>query len=460
MRSFSLFFLFFLSFSFIIPSPVIVQNVLASEAASLISKEEFLSSDFPKHFKSREFKKALSVLDGMIKKYPDDPLILRYRALTFDKLSRRKEAISEYKKILSQDPNHVPARLFLGLAYARDKQPGKAIQELQWVVQNSNSEKYRHWAQAQLTRVKRGGKKVGKPVQKKPYLLGKVGAYYDSNSLLVPDAENLSSRKREEGMDFPINLNVGYPLILEKEFRLDALYVGQTLLHDEDTSDVDFTSQGAALDAKKRVFFGDRAVLFGGRYDFKANFLRSDLFSVINRFLLSMDTSFWKKTRTKFYARTSYSNYGPDGSAPPITSRDGFRGGAGIVQTFFLAKDFRTYFFVKQELSFADTRGENFNREGSLTRLGIHAPLDFLGPVDLDASTGFDYGTYPEFSSLSVLDLNERQDMRADVYAALTYHWKPDLATRGFYRYINSNNDNDFYERDRHIAGVEVVFSI
>ncbi len=399
-------------------------------------------------------------MDEFVKKYPNDPLIFRYRALTLDRLNRRKESIAEYKKILSQNPNHVPTHLFLGLAYARDKQPDKAVKELRWVVDHSTSEKYRHWAQAQLSRVKKGGKKVGKPVKKKPYLLGKIGAYYDSNPLLIPNAENLSSKPEKDGIDFPINLNVGYPLILEKEFRLDAIYVGQTLLHDAGADDVDFTSQGAALDAKKRVFFGDRAVLFGGRYDFKANFLRSDLFAVINRFLLSMDTSFWKKTRTRFYGRVSYSDYGPDGSTPPVTSRDGFRGGLGIIQTFFLAKDFRTYFFVKQEVSMADTRGENFNREGSLTRLGVHAPLDFLGPIDLDVSTGFDYGTYPEFSSLSVLDLNERQDMRTDVYAALTYHWKPDFATRGFYRYINSNNDNDFFERDRHIAGVEVIFSL
>ena len=92
--------------------------------------------------------------------------------------------------------------------------------------------------------------------------------------------------------------------------------------------------------------------------------------------------------------------------------------------------------------------------------MGVHGPLDFLGPMTFDVSTGFDYGAYPDFSSLSTLDLNERRDLRFDVYAGLTYHWKPNLATRLFYRYINSNNDNGFFERDRHIAGVEVVFSL
>jgi len=40
----------------------------------------------------------------------------------------------------------------------------------------------------------------------------------------------------------------------------------------------------------------------------------------------------------------------------------------------------------------------------------------------------------------------------------LTHHWKHNLATRIFYRYINSDNTNDFFARTRHLAGVEVIF--
>ena len=381
--------------------------------------------------------------------------------MTLDKLGRRTEAIAEYKRILSQNPSHVPTHLFLGLAYARDGQLNKAENELRWVVQNSGSEDYRHWAQAQLTRLKRLGKRAAlKKVEKKPYLAGKIGAYYDSNPLLIPSDGNLSSRSRKDGADFPVDLNVGYPMILEKDARLDVLYVGQALFHDRGASRIDFNSQGFALNGKKRAFLGERAVLFGARYDFRANLLHGSFFSIVNRFLLSVETSFWKMTKTHFYGRASYSNYDNDGSIPSTSSRDGYRGGLGFVQYFYTAEDFRSYFFVKEELNFADTRGDNFTRGGSLTRLGVHGPLDRLGPVTFDVSTGFDYGAYPDFSSLSTLDLNERRDLRLDVYTDLTYHWKPDLATKVFYRYINSNNDNGFFERDRHIMGVEVVFSI
>ena len=246
--------LLLLGFPSVGPVDFLVPNVFAKENVQLISKEEFISSDFQKLFKKRAFKEALDVLDGQLKKYPDDLLILRYRALTLDKLNRRGEAIAIYKSILSKDPNHVPTHLFLGLAYARDGKPEEAAKELRWVAEKSSSEDYRHWAQAQLTRVRLMKKNVIKKVQRRSYLIGKTGVYYDSNPLLIPDDSRLSSRSNKDGADFPVDLSVGYPVILEKDIRVDALYVGQALLHDSGASQIDFNSQGFALHAKKRAF--------------------------------------------------------------------------------------------------------------------------------------------------------------------------------------------------------------
>ncbi len=148
-----------------------VPSVFAKENTLLISKEDFLSSNFPGFFKKREFKKSLDVLEGLLKKYPGDPLILRYRALTLDKLNRRKEAIAVYQEILSQNSNHAPTHLFLGLTYARDGKLEEAVKELRWVTENGGSDEYRHLAQAQLTRVRSLGEKAAvKKVEKKPYL--------------------------------------------------------------------------------------------------------------------------------------------------------------------------------------------------------------------------------------------------------------------------------------------------
>ena len=150
---------------------------------------------------------------------------------------------------------------------------------------------------------------------------------------------------------------------------------------------------------------GDR-FCWGYRYDFRANFLRSDLFSIVNRWFVSADTSFWPKTLTHFFARFAVSNYGPDGANPDLSSRDGIREAIGMTQ-YFYTKSRKTFFFIKGEGDFNQTRGENFNREGVLATVGFHTPFPFLRKTDLDMSSSFNWGVYPDFNSLSALDPEE-----------------------------------------------------
>src|SRR5476649_427376 len=97
--------------------------------AAKISHKEFLSSDFVKYFKNKEYEKAIKANDALLKKYPHDPLILRYRVLTLEKLNHFHEATKLYQAILQVHPDDIPARLFIGLAYIREAQYQKAEEE-------------------------------------------------------------------------------------------------------------------------------------------------------------------------------------------------------------------------------------------------------------------------------------------------------------------------------------------
>ncbi len=426
--------------------------------AAPVTSQEFLSTDFIKSFQKKEYDQALKECEALLKKHPHDALILRYRALTLEKLKQHKKAIELYQEILAAHPNDIPARLFLGLAYVKQGEHEKARKELRFVAKNASSKEYRHWAQAQLNRLYKNVRSAAKPVKKKPYVIGKTGIFYDSNPLLLPDNKDLLAKSKKAAALYMFELTAGYPVHLNKDSRVDVLYIGQQYSHSHGAEAVDFTSQGFAVDAKKRTFIGDRSFLLGSRYDFRANFLRSDLFSLVNRFFVSADTSFWPKTQTHFYGRFGILNYEPDGANPDRTSKDGVRGGIGVTQ-YFYTSDFKSFFFVKGEGNFNDTRGENFNRQGALAEVGFHTPFLLFKKTDLDVSSGFDWGTYPDFISASSLDTTERRDKRWDVYVGLTHHWKPGLATRVFYRFIDSVNDNDLFDRSRHLAGMEVIFS-
>ena len=426
--------------------------------AAQIPSDKFIKSQFIKSLQKKDYKKALKESEALLRKYPDDPLIMRYRALTFEKLGKPDEAIKVYKEIFKKHPDYVPAHLFLGLAFIKQKKTKEGAEQLRWVVQNSKSKEYRQWAQAQLNRLRVKPKKAAKLIKKEVYGVVKTGVAYDSNALLIPDDKALSTKDKDGSALYSFNLSVGYPLKLNKDSRLDVVYIGQQRAHDGGAQQVNFASHGFAVDAKKRKLIGKRAVIFGGRYDFRANLLRSDLFSIVNRFVVSADTSFWKKTRTHYYGRVGILNYKNDGANPDISSRDGVRTGLGITQ-YFYTKDLKTFFFIKGEGNFNQTRGDNSIRHGVLTRLGFHTPLKFLKKTALDVSTGYDWGTYPEFISASVLEPQDRVDNRYDVYTGITHQWKPNVATRIFHRFINSQNENDYFDRTRHIAALEMVFS-
>ncbi len=429
-----------------------------AERTPRISTEEFLASPFAKAFQAQDYPNALNSLDSLLKTYPDDPLILRYRARVLTRLSRTQEAIALYRRLLSKDPRHAPTRIFLGQAYLQDGQAEAAAKQWRWVIRHSNSKPYRQWAQAQLQRLRVTGKRVAAP-KKRLYLVGLTGLKYDSNPLLKPNDKALAGQGNEkQGWKVPLDLTVGYPLVLKRDSRLDVLYLSRQLFHDGETDDVETTMQGMAIVGKRRVEIGRQAVVLGGRYGARVNFLRSELFSVINRFLFSTDTAFTPHTRTHLYKRFSFANFGPDGPNPPQTSRDGFRGGLGLAQYFYTA-DFHRYIFISQEINLDQTRGADFTRRGTASRVGIHTPMPGLLKTDFDVSTGLEWGKYPRFVSRSSLDTQRRRDERFDVYTALTYHWNKHLATRALYRFINNDNRNDFFDRTRHIAGVEVVFA-
>ena len=429
----------------------------AAQSFGRIVPDTFLTSPFAEFFKSGDYPRALRALEALTKEYPDDPLLLRYRAMVLDRLGRTNEAIALYQVILTRDPTHTPTHFFLGQAYDHNGNRAVAIREWRWVVQNSPSEEYRRLAEEELSWEET---KRAKPIERERfYLLGDMGVEYDSNPRLKPNDKELAVPGNEmQAERFSFNLGLGYRLATQPTFRSDITYTTRQSLHDRGLNDVNFTSQELAFDARKRISFWDRDVILGSRYEFLVGFLEDALFSLTNRMLFSSDMRVTPHTRTYAYNRLSISDFGPDGSNPPQTSRDGVYDDIGLTQ-YIYTEDFRRYLSVGQEFNVAQTRGANFTLRGTTTRVGVHTPCPFVKQTDLDVSGAFRFGTYPRFTSVSASDSTRRQDTNWDLLTALTHYWTAHLATRVFYRWLNANNRNDFFQYDRHMTGVQLLFS-
>ncbi len=426
--------------------------------ASELSADTFLASPFSEFFRAGDYQRALDALEVLAQQFPGDALVTRYRAIVLDRLGRYAEALALYEKLLRQDPQHVPTHSFMGQTYLHMGNKEAAVREWEWVAAHSTHELYRRWSQQQLASL-RAGKAVREPRRQRLYLFGDAGFEYDSNPLLKPNDKGVATEGNEKQAErFSFNVGLGYPVVLQPDARVDVLYTARQSLHTRSLDQVNFIGQEFALATSRRFDVWERDLTLGARYDVLMGLLDGDLFSLANRWLLSADARVTPRTRTYLYNRFTVANFGNDGSNPPQTSRDGFDYDMGATQ-YLYSKDFRQFLFANEEFGLGQARGGNFRRRSLSSRVGVHTPVPFIRRTDLDVSGGFQFGKYPDFSPLSSLDTTRREDTNWDLYSALTYYWTPRLATRAFYRYLNANNRNDIFQYDRHITGIQMLFT-
>ena len=359
-----------------------------------------------------------------------------------------------------KNPLHVPTRYFLGQAYARSGRYEDAAREWKKVTQEGDGTPYGFWAQTAL-------EQTGKPEAsaaeaeklKRWYIQARYGYEFDSNVILRPEDRSLSNTKDVNAGRHNLDLAIRYRLFSGKETAWDLTYAGRQSLHEDNFNEFNYHSEEVGLNLRRRVKMGDQDVVLGLRYEYLLGFLGENLYSNRNRWHVSGDTRFTKYTQTIFYDRMTVSNYGPDGFNPTQTSRDGFDNDIGFSH-FFYNKDFQRYLFLRGEFNTAAARGSNFDSVGYSTRLGFHTPLPkAFKKLSFDISSGLEQHFYPSFTSTSSFDESRRRDLECDLYTSLTYALTKDLSARGFYRYVNGNNQNNLYDYERQIGGIQFIYS-
>ncbi len=424
-----------------------------------IAPDQFLASDASKYFQNGDFDKAMIALNQLEKSFPNDELIQRYRAMTLDRLGKSTEAIEIFNTLLAKNPEHVPTRYFLGQAYARSGRYDDAAREWKQVAKDGEGTPYAFWAQTALEQTGKPGVK-SEPAGKlqRWYIQARYGYEFDSNVILRPDDRSLSDVKDPNAGRHNLDLAIRYRAVSRRDTALDVTYAARQSLHDDNFNEFNYHSEEVGLNFRQRTKIGDQDVVLGLRYEYLLGFLGENLYSQRNRWHISADTKFTEHTQTIFYDRMTVSNYGPDGFNPPQTSRDGFENDTGVTQ-FFYGRNFQQHLFLRGEFNTAADRGSNFDSVGYTTRVGFHAPIPHTKKFSFDISSGLENHFYPHFTSTSSLDRSRRRDLEWDIYTAITYDITKDFAVRSFYRYVNSNNQNNLYDYQRQIGGIQFIYS-
>ncbi len=446
----------FLSLFFGTAAALVSSLAMAEGAGNLeraISNEFFLASPAVEFYQNGDFKNALEGFESLQREFPGDVLIQRYRAMALDRLDRFDEAADILKKIIAKDPGYVPARYFLGVVYSDSGKSAAAQTEWKWVVENAGNTIYKDWAKARLAAKAPEKKDTSARLWR---LSARYGYEYDDNVTLKPSDEALASSEGSDAGRQLAEFIVRRRVHSSRDTAIDLKGGFRQTFHDSGLDDFNFTSLEAGADVQHRVTWFGRKVTLRLEYDLKAGFLDGNTFSTRNIGTLSADTRFTENTRTVLFYRLTGAEFGPDGSRPAQSSRDGIYQDVGLTQYWYLNNP-KNYIFLRGELNGASTTGSNFDSLGTTARLGYHAGI--FKNTDLDLMTGYEFNNYLHFDSLSSLDRGERQDSIWDIYGALTHYFTPEIGLRVFYRHVNADNDNGFFEYTRNIGGAQLLYS-
>jgi len=425
-----------------------------------IAPDQFLSSDASRYFQAGDYEKALVALNQLEQSFPKDELIQRYRAMTLDRLGKSDEAIVIFNALLEKNPKHIPTRYFLGQAFARSGRYEEAAQEWTTVAQEGEGTPYAAWSLSAIQQMKGPDFSASDQPEKiqRWYIQARYGYEVDSNVILRPEDKNLSIAGDRDAGRHSGDLALRYRAYSKRDTAIDLTYAARQTLHDDSFEEFNYHSEEFGINARQRVKVGEKDVVLGARYEYLLGFLDKDIYSNRNRWTLSADTRFTERTQTIFFDRMTVANYGPDGSEPSKTSRDGFENDVGFTH-FFYSKDFQRYVFFRGELNTSENRGSNFDSWGTTFRLGYHTPVPKFSRFSIDVSSGLSNQHYPDFESTTTLDPRRREDLDWDLYAALSYAITKTLSARFFYNYFNTENNNDIYEYNRHIGGLQFIYS-
>lgn len=116
----------------------------------MISTTEFYNSDAGYFIEKGNYPAALKSLEGLISQFPEDPLLLRYKAMVLDLNGDSTQSIELFENLLKSHPDHIPTHFFLGNAYSRAGNEEAAKKEWQWVAREGSDTFYADAAKASL----------------------------------------------------------------------------------------------------------------------------------------------------------------------------------------------------------------------------------------------------------------------------------------------------------------------
>jgi len=373
---------------------------LAPSARAAITPEDFLASSGAQAFQQQDFGGAVSGFLALLDEHPDDPLILRYIGMSYDRLGQYGEAVAAFDLALAVTPGDIPTLFFLGVSEYNLGSFPRAQAAFNEVAAAAADTDYGASAREFLAAIEANVTQVTAPPEVDRWdAYVQLGAQYDDNVLATPEVfEDGPVENRDSGRVFEY-VSAGYTLINSGSWHLRLEGNGYFSQHlDAAFKSNDIQALGAAAMLSYAGSIGAIAVVPAVRYDFRSNFLKTNDFSFGHGVALTIDAGWTDWLKTHVFYRVAIDDFDFDGDEPPITSRDGFAYNAGLIQ--YIVFEFLNRagsLSAGYEYSDRNAEGDFFDSYVHTAHGALQLPLPLDLTLDVSGSYGWDH--FPNYVS-------------------------------------------------------------
>lgn len=349
-------------------------------------------------FKARKYDAALVEFQKMAETNPEDPLILRYLAITLDRLGRHQEAIRVYQQALAFAPQNPALYFHMGTTYYKMGWTEKAEESFKKVLQIAPDSLYDRVARQYLDVIARQISQLQPPTP--PHILGlyiQAGTQYDSNIPAAPEDKSLYTEERSGFRIFEY-LYGAYHFLRKPNWMgsIDlSTYQAQYPESAFDRFKLATYSTGFSLQMSIALL----------KYEFLTVILDDNTYSRSHIVTAGTNIGLARWTTSHLYYRYTKDDFTDEGFDPAFSSRDADNHAVGISQVLYFANR-KGQLRAGYEYLDNNAKGINFDMKGHKVSIGLGLPLVWNIQANLGAD--YSYEKYPDFQGPVIRKTNRR----------------------------------------------------
>lgn len=325
-------------------------------------------------FKARQYDVALVEFQKLAAENPRDALVLRFVAITLDRLGRYEGAIAAYRLALALQPDNAATQFHLAVTYYKSGAIDAADESFRRVLDLAAESLYADYSRRYLAALAEQRARLQPPAPAPFSLFAEVGVQYDSNIPAAPSDSDLFAGKHG-------GIRLLEYVAAEYRFVRSSGWLGvlggstyQAQYPDDAFDGFGLSTYSGTLSLQKEAKLGGFPLTGSVRYEFNAVFLGGDEYSQSHVATAGLRADVTQRLTPDLYYRFTLDDFEDEGFDPAISSRDADNQAVGVGLTWhFAGRKGSVRLGYEYQKNQAD--GINFDFEGHRVALTGSAPI-------------------------------------------------------------------------------------